>query len=166
MSPAPRGIQGLVLAVHPTARGFGWVLFENAARPVEWGLASAKASRSNRLVARFERLLDRCEPAVLVLEEFEGHSGRAPRIQRLCKRLIRIAGARGLATSVYRRAAVQRQFAGATTRHAVACAVADRLPDLDHRLPRKRRPWDSEDPRQSLFDAAALALTHYAVEGP
>lgn len=165
MIPSERGCVGLVLAIHPTARGFGWVLFETAVLPVDWGLASAKRSRTSRLIARAERLLNRHEPAVLVLEEFDGRDGRAPRIQALCRDLIRLAGSHGLETAIYRRAVVQATFAGAVTRHAVAQAIAQRLSAFDHRLPKKRRPWESEDPRQSLFDAAALALTHYAVAG-
>jgi len=53
---------GLVLAVHPTSRGFGWVLFENPLAPVDWGLATVKAKRSARCLARFEKLLNRYEP--------------------------------------------------------------------------------------------------------
>jgi Holliday junction resolvasome RuvABC endonuclease subunit len=164
---APSQFQGLVFAVHPTTRGFGWVLFEGPLSVVDWGLASAKASRNARLIVRFERLLNRYEPAVLVLEEFEGRDGRADRIQMLCRQMIHLAASRGMDTPVFRRAAIRAVFsgAGATTRYEIAQVIAQHINSLSHRLPSKRKRWQSEDARQSLFDAAALALTHFGVTG-
>ncbi len=169
MTAAATKQKGLVLAVHPTSRGFGWVLFEGPLAPVDWGLASAKKGRNARLMARFERLLKRYEPAVLVLEEFDGSiTKRVDRIQHLCRAMIHLAASKGLETPVYRRAVINTCFAsiGAVTRFEVAQAIAQHIDAFSHRLPRKRRPWDREDPRQSLFDAAALALTYFAVTGP
>jgi len=167
MKVAPPLQLGLVLAIHPTAKGFGWVLFESPMAPVDWGIASAKKNRNARLVARFERLLKRYEPAVLVLEEFEGRVGRTDRVQMLCRQFIHLAACRGMETPVYRRNAIRTVFAtlGATTRFEIAQVIATLLDAFSHRLPRKRRPWESADPRQSLFDAAALALTYFAISG-
>ncbi len=161
------GYRGLVLAVHPTSRGFGWVLFESPLSPVDWGIASAKHGRNARLSARFERLLKRYEPAVLVLEEFEGRPGRVDRIQRLCRQLIHLAACKGMETPVYQRAVIRTVFAsvGAGTRYEIAQVIAQQLDAFSHRMPRKRRVWENEDPQQSLFDAAALALTYFAVAG-
>lgn len=155
----------LVLAVHPTSRGFGWVLFESTSSPVDWGTASAKKSRNSTLERRFERLLRRYEPFALVLEAFEGWgTARSPRIQELCRRMIWHAAKRGMTTAVYGRdrVAAVLGLASSATRHACAEAVAQRLDAFAHRLPAKRKPWVAEDPRQSLFDAAALGLTAYA----
>jgi antirestriction protein ArdC len=71
----------------------------------------------------------------------------------------------GIDAVVYPRDKVQALFgrAGAATRHEVARAIAARLTALSHRLPNKRRRWEPEDARQSLFDAAALAHTYYAL---
>lgn len=157
---------GLVLAAHPTSRGFGWVLFEGSEALVDWGIASAKEGRNAKLVARLERLLKRYDPAVFVLEGFEEDTARRnQRIQDLCRSMRNLAVSKGLRAPVYPRFAVQNHFAreGASTRHEIAQAVARCFDAIDHRLPRKRKIWESEDARQSLFDAAALALTHYAV---
>ena len=165
MIKAPAIQLGLVLAVHPTARGFGWALFESPMAPVDWGIASAKTGRNARLAARFERLLERYEPAVLVLEEFEGRAGRADRIQMLCRQFIHLAACKGMETPVYQRAVIRTVFAsvGASTRFEIAQVIATTLDAFSHRLPRKRRPWESADPRQSLFDAAALAMTYFGL---
>jgi hypothetical protein len=167
MKLAPVGHRGLVLAVHPTARGFGWVLFESPLSVVDWGMASAKQGRNARLAARFERLIGRYDPAILVLEAFEGHDGRADRIQRLCRLMLHLAASKGIEPIIYQRAVIRTVFAnlGAKTRFEIAQVIAQHIDALSHRLPKKRKPWESEQPRQSLFDAAALAITYFAVRG-
>ena len=160
--------QGLVLAIHPTSRGFGWVLFESPLVPVDWGLASVKAKRSIQSLARFERLLDRYQPKVVVFEEFDEHPAqRANRIQELCRRMIALASGRGLYTLIYSRETIRECFesSGAKTRHDIALSIAEQIEVFRRRLPRERKRWDGEDVRQSLFDAVALALTYFAVDG-
>ncbi|MEI9933207.1 MAG: hypothetical protein WDM89_22415 [Rhizomicrobium sp.] len=161
-------LPGLVFAVHPTTNGFGWILFEQPDMPLDWGIATAKAGRKLRIVNRFERLLTRHDPDVLVMEVFEGSgSNRSERIQALCHTFIRSSAARGLDTQVYDREAV-RDCLGLpmrASRHDVTTSIARRVADLSHRLPRKRNLWNAEDPRQSLFHAAALAFTHFATNG-
>jgi hypothetical protein len=159
--------QGLVLAIHPTSRGFGWVLFETALKPVDWGLATVRVKRSAESLRRFERLLDRYKPQVVVFEEFGEHPARrADRIQALCHRMIALAGSRGLYTPVYSRDTVRETFeqSGAQTRRDIALSIAEQIEVFRRRLPRARKyQGESEDVRQSLFDAVALALTYFAV---
>jgi len=160
--------ESLVLAVHPTARGFGWVLFEGPEAPVLWGMVSARKGREKRLYARFERLLRRHRPTALVMESFEGDaSRRAGRIQTVCRTLRHLAAVAGLDIVIYPRAVVEACFAkgGRTTRFGIARAIAARIGYFDHRMPRYRKPWFAEDQRQSLFDAAALAMTYFRHAG-
>jgi hypothetical protein len=144
---------------------FGWVLLEDQNTVVDWGMASAQGPRRARLITRFERIVNRYRPSVFVLEKFEGNGLRAERIQSLCREMTHLALLHGIDAVVYPRDKVQSVFgrAGAMTRHEVARAIAERLTALSHRLPNKRRRWEPEDARQSLFDAAALALTYYAL---
>lgn len=160
--------KGLVLAIHPTTRGFGWALFEGSMAAVDWGLASTKRASNARLLARFERIIKRYEPAALVLEEFEGRAGRVDRIQRLCRSMVHLASCSGMETPIYHRRVIRTVFAsvGASTRYEVAQVIAHRIDALSHRMPRCRRVWEKPDHRQSLFDAAALAVTYFAVTGP
>jgi len=160
--------QGLVLAIHPTSRGFGWALFENPLAPVDWGLTRVTAKRSARLLARFEKLLNRYEPKVVVFEEFHDHlARRAKRIQELCRQMIVLANHRGIYTPIYNRETIRDCFASSSvrTRHDIALSISKQIEVFRRRLPRERRRWDSEDVRQSLFDAVALALTYFAVDG-
>lgn len=159
---------GLVFAAHPTTRGFAWVLFESSTAPVAWGMVHAGAGRKERLLARLERLLDRYEPAVGTLEAFEGRgTARAPRIQQFCRAMVHEMKCRAIETVVFDHDAVEMTFArfGASTRSEIAQAIAKHIDAFSHRLPRARKLGDSQDARQSLFDAAALALTYFAYRG-
>jgi len=162
-------IPGLVLAIHPTSRGFGWVLFEGPLVPVDWGIASAKVNRSTQCMGRFKQLLDQYEPSALILEKFgEDDSQRSERIRSLAQTMRGFANNRDMDTPVYSREEVSAAVTASTkaTRHAVALAVAEQLPILQHRLPNARKLWQSEDDRQCLFDAAALGITHYKSTRP
>jgi hypothetical protein len=56
---------------------------------------------------------------------------------------------------------VRRAFAtvGATNKAAVAATLVERFPELAPYLPRRRKPWMSEDERMAIFDATALSVT-------
>lgn len=104
----------------------------------------------------------------MAFEQFDDHpSRRARRIQELCREMIALAGGRGIHTPIYSREVIRECFerSGARTRRDIAVSIADQIAIFRQRLPRKRRRWDSEDVRQSLFDAVALALTYFAVSG-
>jgi hypothetical protein len=71
--------------------------------------------------------------------------------------VIRYAKVHHRCVRTYTRAQVFAYF-GVKTKHELALTIAAALPPLQLRLPPRRKPWMSEDARQSLFDAAALAL--------
>src|SRR5665213_3222568 len=128
-------IPGLVLAIHPTSRGFGWVLFEGPLVPVDWGIASAKVNRSAQCMVRFKQLLDQYQPTTLILEMFdENESQRSERIRLLAQTMRGFANNRDMDTPIYSREEVNAAVATGTkaTRHAVALAVAEQLPILQH----------------------------------
>ncbi len=59
------------------------------------------------------------------------------------------------------RATVRKQFPGRErNKYGIAVALSDRFPELADRVPAKRKPWQSEDYRMSIFDAMALGLAY------
>ena len=59
---------------------------------------------------------------------------------------------------------VRTQLLGAAkgTKFAVSQMLAEKFPaELGTRLPPKRRPWMSEDPRMDIFDAVGLAVAFW-----
>jgi Holliday junction resolvasome RuvABC endonuclease subunit len=162
----------LTLGLHPTARGFGWVMFEGPFTPHDWGVSNATNRRGDKneyCLNRVEKLLARHGPETLVLEEFDSHtSKRQQRVVRLCQAIVCLAVDRGIEVSVYRRGDVRACFAGvgARTRDEIAAAVARHFDALRPRLPSSRRAWKSEGLAMALFSAAAIVLTHYQLGGP
>lgn len=157
----------LVLAVRPSTRGFGWVLFESPTKPVAWSAAHARPGREQHLLSRFRRLLDQYGPSVLVLPDVDDDECRRPeRIRALCAAMQHEASTRGMATAVFEREAVRMAFGkfGAGSRSDIAREIAARIDDFSHRLPEWKMGY-SEDGRHSLFDAAALAITYYVSRG-
>jgi hypothetical protein len=156
-----------VLAVHPTWSGFGWAVFDETGVLVEWGMASAKEGRKLRLVSRFERLLGRFEPPVLVIEAYEGAHERAYRMRKLYRAFVRAATGMGVETVIYDRGEVAAAlgFPPWINRHDTALKIAKRLAELSHLVPRRQALGASEDPRRSLFAAAALALAYLTERG-
>ncbi len=157
--------QNLVLAVYPFSRGFAFVFFEGPESPFDWGVKELKEKHKNaRTVEALRKLITRYRPEVLVVEDTsESGSRRTSRIRKLYRMLEHVAMAELVEVHRCRRSEIAECFVqvGALTKHEIAQAIAMRIPAFAHRLPPYRKPWMSEDPRQSLFDAVALALAFY-----
>ena len=159
--PARREV---VLALYPTARGFGWALFEAPLSPVDWGIARSGYDGNARLMRRFSRICKRYSPTVLVLEEYRDDAfKRSRRIQTLCDEIIRVGSADGMKMVVFRRSFIRKTFSqfGARTRYEIGHYIRQQIDALGHHTPRKREIWANADLRQNLFDAAALALAYF-----
>ena len=124
------------------------------------------ALRGNKNVAclrKAEQLVARLQPSEFVIEAFDEGSGKHERIRHLSLDLVAMAADRGLFVESYARETVQAAFevVGARTREEVAGAVARFFPALAYRLPEPRKPWNSQDKRIAIFNAAAVVLTHF-----
>jgi Holliday junction resolvasome RuvABC endonuclease subunit len=163
-SPKEGSPEFYVLAVHPTSRGFGWIVFSSPATPVDWGGASARGKRSGRLIERFEKIVSRWQPDILVLEKVGEKKGSSKRLRALSGAMADLASFKGMDIALYDRNDIRAVFAsdGASSRHEIAAAIATRLNELGGRLPRKRPLGSAEQHQQGLFDAAALAMTYFA----
>jgi hypothetical protein len=158
--------QDLVLALYPFSRGFAFVFFEGPDSPFEWGVKDIlEKHRNSKTLEAIKKLIDRYRPEVLVIEDTtDGGSRRTSRIRKLYRMLVHFAEAEYVDLHRCSKTEVKTCFAsvGAGTKYEIAKAIATQIPAFAHRIPRFRKPWMSEDPRQSLFDAAALGLTYYA----
>lgn len=154
----------LVLGWKPYTHGSAWVAFDSPFSIYDFGQSEARGDKNARSLAALERLLDRLQPELLILEAFEGPGTRqSPRVKRLCRAAVALARDRGIDVTWLSRAEVQAGFApiGAKTRHEIAAAVARSFDVLRELLPPKRRVWDTSHRRMALFDAASLVVAHY-----
>ena len=154
----------LVFAIHATSRGFGYVVFEGPFAPYDWGTVTVRGDKNAMSLHRIEKMFDRFTPETLVLEAYAGGKARRGyRLSKLYKALVSMAANRSIQVEVYTRGDIQACFAnaGAATRQEIAEAVARTVTAFEHRKPKPRKAWQSEDRRMAMFCAAALVLTHY-----
>lgn len=153
-----------IFSLDPTTKGFGYAVFELPFRLVEWGLAHIAGDKYAGAVSRFEKLLDRFRPDVVVLEDATAPgSRRNPRVRRLIDTLVKVARDRRVKVATVARRAMLEHFAPdgeRATKHSVARRLAEFFPELAPHLPPPRRPWQSQDERTAIFDALALAVTY------
>ena len=157
-----------VLAIDPTTKGFGFVVFEGPARLVDWGVARVRRDRNIRTLLRVTALIRRYNPEVLVIEDHTSRTcKRRARVRELLRSIARLGPTHSIAIHREARRSVQKTFAnlGVATKYPIAAALASRFPELAPLLPPMRKPWMTEDARMGIFDAAALAVTYLNSEG-
>jgi len=154
----------IILALYPFTRGFAFVLFQGKHSLIDWGIKEIRGTEKNSgTMQAIRRLIDRCAPSELVLEDVTGKaSRRAERIRALHQSITGLAEVRGIPVACYSQSQVRSHFAltGQHTKQELAQAVARLFPALSAHLPQKRNCYDAEDRRHGLFAAAALAITH------
>ncbi len=155
-----------VLSIYPTSKGYAFVLFEGEQAPYDWGVKDIrKRGKNEATLEGLKSLIERYRPDYLIIEDCtEKGSRRSSRIRRLYRTITHYAESECIEVSRISRKEIHTCFAsvGATRKYDIAQAIALHIPAFAHRLPPLRKIWMSEDPRQSLFDAAALGLTFYA----
>ena len=156
----------LVLAIFPTSKDFAYAYFEAPLSPIDWGVKRIRGRDKNaQSLAIVERLCNALRPDTIVIEDCVlSRTRRHPRIRRLYSLIATFAHTENIDLACYARAAVRKTFNedGTIRRHEMAQVIASNIPAFAHSLPRQRKLWKAEDRRLALFDAAALALTHFA----
>ena len=151
-----------ILAIAPSTRGFGFAVLEGRDTLVDWGIKSVKGDKNSQCLAKVRELIGDYPPDVIVLEDTSAKdSRRGPRIRALTQEIIALASSSKVKVELFTQKQIRKNFFtdGKGTKDALAEIVAKRFPDeLAHRLPPKRRDWQSEDSRMGIFDAIALAL--------
>ena len=149
----------LALDLHP--RRFGYVVLESLDRLLDWGVCSyrRKGNAADGLIRRrLKPLLELWRPSVVVLREPLRIGTLNPQGNRLLKQIMKAAKNRGTRVQVLKKRPTGR--AERLTKYERAQAVVQRFPVLTQKLPPKRKPWESEDYRMSVFAAAALAMAY------
>ena len=146
------------LAIDPTREGFAYVLLEESAL-LDWGQANIHSKQDRDFVARVFLLVDKCRPHLLVLEGPEG-SRRGDRARRRLHKTERHAALRKLPVAIVTRPEMRERFSHVgKSKWEIARALASRYPELEWKLPPRRKPWQSEDERMNIFDALSMAVT-------
>lgn len=153
----------MTLSVFVNRIGFGFIVLENDAL-IDWGVKDLRAGKHATSLAVFRALVEQYRPAVVVMREYQRDiTHRGERAKDLLERMHRAARRKRVTVHQVSRQVIQACFAewDANNKHQVANEIVRRFPELEDRLPRKRRLWESEEYRMAIFDAAALALTYF-----
>src|SRR5436309_11063316 len=156
-----------VLALDVRPRSFGYVVFEGPTLLLDWGGQSfrhgAHAVRIP-LAMKIAALLEDFRPTVVVTKEPPSRKKvNRFRTRKVLELVRHKASLRGIRTRVFKRRAASKLFGGEErlTKYKIATALAERFAELASILPPKRKPWESEDYRVSIFDAAALGVAYF-----
>ena len=154
----------LVLAINPSTRGFGFALFERRHDLIDWGMRKITPRKATRTLLKVNMLFQLYQPGVVVIEDYNGEgSRRSQRVQELIDSIVALAQEKGVKTAHFSRASVRACFdpEGAQSKDEIALVLVKQFPELEPRLPKKRKPWQSEDANMVIFDAVALAVTYF-----
>lgn len=154
-----------ILAIAPNSRGFGYALFTTPQKLLDWGIKEVRIDKNTRCATLASALIAQVQPSALIIEDcVKAGCRRSVRVRELLGDLTELAEASGVSVYAYSRRQVMATFNSAgRSKDAIALAVTDSVPALLPWLPRRRRIWESEQHSMAIFEAAALALTHYAV---
>jgi hypothetical protein len=154
-----------ILAVAPLSRGLGYAVMEGPDKLVACGNKAILRDKNAGSLAWVNRFNKFYQPDVLVLPNVTAaDTRRAARIKTLHRKIVAWAGKEQIKVRLISVTQVRGKSLGDAkgTKFAVAQTLAENFPvELGKRLPPKRRPWMSEDPRMDIFDAAGLAVAFW-----
>ncbi len=153
-----------VIAISPTVRGFGYIIYEGVKNPRDWGKAEIRFQKNRRSLNRINKLLDFYEPDIVALEDSQS-TRKGKRAQNLLMQVERCALIRGMDVKKFSHDQVNDVFSqcGAFTKFEIAKIIAEWYPELKLKLPEKRRLGWAEDEHYGIFAAAAIAITYYYI---
>ncbi len=157
----------VIVTIAPTSRGFGYAIFAAPTAVMDWGVKETRCDKNRQTKSKLEAMLQEVKPTVVVIESWLHEScRRSERVRELLYDIAAVAQNAGTTAIAYSRYHIRLAFGeGGKTKDTIAKAIADSLPALRPWLPPKRRIWESEHYSMAIFEAAALALTHYSNVG-
>lgn len=155
-----------LLSVSPATKGFGFVVLEQQDHVVTRGFRTVRGEKNVTCVQEVGKMLKLYLPDLVVLEHTSASgSRRNARIQQLTAQLVAECRSKKVRVKLLSRSRVRQHFFGDLTgdKHTMATMLADRFPDdFGDMVPPKRKLWENEDVRFSVFEAMALAVTAVA----
>jgi hypothetical protein len=155
--------RALTLDIRP--RRFGYAIFEGPHLLLDWGIRTHGDDERSSLERSLNNLRSMFGPSVILVRK-AAESGRItqPRTLRALRIVKHFAKRRLVRVQLVDASSLRNFFSRDATanKHDIARMIADRFPELSWRLPPKRKPWQSEPKRQSIFDAASLGVFYFA----
>src|SRR5882724_7146505 len=100
-----------ILAIAPSARGFGFAVLEGQDTLVDWGVKTVKGNKNAQSLMRVEELIAHYQPGAMVLEDASAKGSlRYPRIRRLGQQIIKLAATHKVSVKLFSRDQVMKTF--------------------------------------------------------
>ncbi len=149
-----------ILALYLTYRGFGYTIFDDPKTIVDWAHCTVESHDPEVFKQRLDKLIEGNK----INRVLSFKSKRRPsHIARNILGLKAICKKHGIAFRSLAKDDIANVFEsfGSYTKYQRAGLIAAFLPELAYKLPKKRKPWASEDLRMSIFDSACLAIAYF-----
>jgi len=157
----------VVLALDLRHRRFGFAVFQGHKILLEWGqrVYPAVGDTERELAQRrIAKLLDGFVPDLILLKQERWDRGHrnAHLIQPLTA-LQDEAQRHRIPIRLIHGSTVRSAFSvfGCDTKSDIAATLASFYPELLRSVPPQRKPWESEHPRMTIFDAVALGVAYW-----
>jgi len=151
------------LSVH--SQSFGFVVFEDSNRLLDWGVRSFRSGMNAVKIQAGEKLsalLNEYKPAVIVMPELAKgtYAKTVPMLATLHQQIL----SRRISVTFIPRYVANAKLAGpGSNKDDVASILAKQFPVIASKLPPKRKIWQSEDYRMGIFDAMALGAAYLSL---
>ena len=156
-----------VLAIDLRNRRSGFAIFEGPRNLLDFGTTVLPSDQAEPAMARFVDLLRMSVPSIIVVkkdrwENMASSSGARHFVDMLTNESIK----REIQIRVLEQDAITATFLNldCSTKVEISTALARVFPELVWQLPPERKAWESEHPRQTVFDAIALGLAYWQHE--
>jgi hypothetical protein len=153
-----------ILALAIRARWLGYAVLEARCELVDWGMTFFQPSSGSEIRAtrkRVEFLLSSFDPTLIAVARSEvAASHNASSVRSLMRSIRTEANAKSVPFQSMNRKYIRDSFRefNAKSKHEIASTLVKLFPELRWKLPAKRRTWEKEHFRMTLFDAVALGV--------
>jgi hypothetical protein len=118
------------------------------------------------MTKRLAGLIEQFHPSAVILRRLHYSEGRSGgQSEAMLHRVQKLLQSYRVPLRFVNAGAIKEYFAeSGFAKYAIATELATRFPELAPQLPPKRKSWQSEDYRMSIFGAAALAVAYWGVQ--
>lgn len=156
-----------VLAIDLRNRRSGFAIFEDPRNLLDFGTTVLPSAPSESAMKRFADLLRVSLPSIIVVRKDRWESMKLDSTGRhVIEMLTYVSETREIQIRAVEQDAIIATFRnlGCATKAEMSTALANIFPELVWQLPPKRKVWQSEHSRQTVFDAIALGLAYWQHE--
>jgi len=158
---SPSEILHRILAIDPSAKGFGYIVLESPDQLLDWGLKETCDEKNAKSLRQIEGLVKLYSPSLIAIENIRASdSRRGARVRVLLSQVSSLGRKLKTPVRAVSKSELKKSFESsrAKTKDEIAQVIAKRFPELALRLPPPRKPWNGPDPRMAIFMAMANAL--------